>query len=129
MPEKFKNQVEMDSAVGFYDSGVAHADKGEWVQAIGDFTKVIQLNPSVPEAYFNRAVAYTKIGNLSQALADFNEILRLKPNDAVVLHNRAVVRFQLKDLEGAREDIDQVRRLEGKVNPEFVQMLSEAMGK
>jgi len=31
MPEKFKNKVEMDLAVGFYDSGVDHADKGEWV--------------------------------------------------------------------------------------------------
>jgi len=27
---KIKNQVEMDMAVGFYDSRITHADKGEW---------------------------------------------------------------------------------------------------
>ncbi len=60
MTEKFKNKVEMDLAVGFYDSGVDNADKGNFVQSIADFTKGIQLNPSVPEAYYSRGIAYKR---------------------------------------------------------------------
>jgi hypothetical protein len=29
MDKRFKNQVEMDLAVGFYDSGIKHADQGK----------------------------------------------------------------------------------------------------
>ena len=79
--EKFKNQVEKDFAVGFYDSGIDHADKGNFVQSIADFTKVIALNPSVPEAYYNRGIAYNKIGNLTQAIADFTKVVELNPDD------------------------------------------------
>ncbi len=127
MDKKFKNKVEMDMAVGFYDSGIAHADRGEWVQAIADFTKVIQLNPTVAEAYFNRAVSHTKLGNLAQALVDLTEVIKLTPNDPIALHNRAVIYLHLKDFKCSREDFVKVKRLGGKVNPEFEKMLNGAI--
>jgi Flp pilus assembly protein TadD len=127
MLKKFKNKIELGMAVGFYDSGVAHADRGEWGQAIDDFTKVVQLNPGVGEAYYNRGVAHTKIGNSTQALADFTKALELKPDDPVMLHNRAVVQYQLKNIKSAREDIEEVKRLGGRVNPEFEKMLNGAI--
>ena len=126
MSKKFQNEVEFDLAVGFYDSGIAHADQGKWVQSIADFTKVIQLNPGVSEAYYNRGVAYTKVGNLTQALADFNKAIELKPDDPVMLHNRAVVHYQLKDSKRAQDDIEKVKKLGGKVNSEFIRMLKDA---
>lgn len=82
MSEKFKNQVEMDLATGFYDSGIAHANQGNFIQSIADFTKVIQLNSSVVEAFYNRGIAYLKVRSFDQAIADFTEHIKFNPNDS-----------------------------------------------
>jgi hypothetical protein len=82
MSEKFNNQIELDLAVRFYDSGIDHADKGNYVQSIADFTKVVQLNPGVGEAYYNRGISYLKLRSLDQAIADFTEYIKLNPNDS-----------------------------------------------
>jgi tetratricopeptide (TPR) repeat protein len=129
MRQKFKNKVELNLAVGFYDSGVNHADQGNFVQSIADFTKVIQLNPHVPEAYYNRAVAYTKVGNLTEAIADFNKVIELNPANPAGYHNRAVCFYQSKEYDRAWRDVRKVEELGTKVNPEFRQMLREATGK
>ncbi len=75
----------------------AHADKGNWKQSIADFTKVIALNPSVPEAYYNRGIAYNKVGNLTEAMADFSKVIELNPDNPSGYHNRAVLYYQLKE--------------------------------
>ncbi len=129
MTEKFKNQVEMDLAVGFYDSGIDHADKGNFVQSIADFTKVITLNPSVPEAYYNRAIAYTKAGNPIEAIADFTKVIELNPANPAGYHNRAVCYYQLKEYDKAWEGVLKAEELGAKVNPEFMRMLKEVTGK
>jgi tetratricopeptide (TPR) repeat protein len=126
---KFKNKVELDLAVGFYDSGVNHADQGNFIQSIADFTKVIALNPSVPEAYYNRAIAYTKVGNPIEAIADFTKVIELNPTNPAGYHNRAVCYFQLKENDKAWEGIRKAEELGAKVNPEFIQMLKEAARK
>jgi tetratricopeptide (TPR) repeat protein len=127
--EKFKNKVEMDLAVCFYDSGIDHADQGNFIQSIADFTKVIQLNPSVPEAYYNRGIAYYKAGNLVLAIADFTKVIELNPTNPATYHNRAVMYYQLKEFDRAWGDVRKAEELGAKVNPEFIQMLKEATGK
>jgi len=81
MDRKFKNKVEMDLAVGFYNSGVNHADQGNLVLAIADFTKVIELDPQMIQAYINRASVYKKQKNYVQAIADYNKLLEKNPQD------------------------------------------------
>ena len=129
MDKRFKNKVELDMAVGFYDSGVNYADQGNFIQAIADFTKVIQLNPSVPEAYYNRAIAYTKVGNPIEAIADFTKVIELNHDNPAGYHNRAVCFYQLNEYAKAWVDVRKVEELGAKANPEFIHMLNKAMGK
>ncbi|MGZ3614108.1 MAG: tetratricopeptide repeat protein, partial [Syntrophales bacterium] len=39
-------------------------------QAIGDYDKAIELNPTYAEAYNNRGTAYWSLGNLRKAIED-----------------------------------------------------------
>ncbi len=128
MDKRFKNKVELELAVGFYDSGVAHADQGNFVQSIADFTKVIVLNPNVPEVYYNRAIAYTKVGNLVQAIEDFTKVIELNPNNPAGYHNRAVCLYHLKEYDRAWGDVRKAEELGAKGNPELIQMLKKATG-
>jgi len=47
--------------VGLYDSGVNYIDQGNFIQAIADFIKVIELNPTNPAGYHNRAVCFYQL--------------------------------------------------------------------
>jgi tetratricopeptide (TPR) repeat protein len=129
MDKRFKNKVELEMAVGFYDSGVNHADQGDFVQSIADFTKVIQLNPSVPEVYYNRAIAYTKLGNMTEAIADFTKVIELNPTNPAGYHNRAVCYYHLKEYTKAWGDVHKAEELGAKVNQEFIKMLKGATEK
>ena len=51
--------------------GIAYGQKGDFVRAIADFDKAIEVEPDDAEAYRNRAVAYRIKGDLAKAIADY----------------------------------------------------------
>jgi Flp pilus assembly protein TadD len=63
--------------------------KGDFDEAITDYTDAIRLKADFSEAYNNRGLAYSNKGEFEKAIADLNEAIRLKPNDAVAYCNRA----------------------------------------
>lgn len=66
----------MNSLVDFYNNkGVEEADKGNFVQALKYFNKVLELDPMNKIALFNRATIEMDIDKLIEAKKDF---LKLK---------------------------------------------------
>ena len=51
--------------------------KGDYDQAIADYTQAIRIDPKYTEAYNNRGIAYRKKGNDAKANLDFAEAKRL----------------------------------------------------
>ena len=64
-----------------YRSGVAHKGRGEYREAITDFTKFLDFNPSYTKAYYHRAYTYLYIRDFRNAQRDFQNILDLEPNN------------------------------------------------
>lgn len=72
-------------------------------QAIQDFTKAIELNPSHAESYGGRSKAYG-IENIQLAINDANKALQLNPNLLEVLEIRSFLHCRQGNLELAEKD-------------------------
>lgn len=57
--------------------GLALCDLGRGAEAVGDFSRVIQLEPSIPGYFDNRARALRDAGRYSEALADSDYAIRM----------------------------------------------------
>ncbi|HNW43726.1 MAG TPA: tetratricopeptide repeat protein [Elusimicrobiales bacterium] len=67
---------------GYAARGFENAGKGNYDEAIVNYSKVIELDPSKAAAYSLRGSAYSKIGEYEQAIADYSKALALDPGDA-----------------------------------------------
>ncbi len=47
---------------------------------ITNFTKIIELDPKLPQAYFNRGISFRSKGSDDLAIADFTKAIELKPD-------------------------------------------------
>jgi tetratricopeptide (TPR) repeat protein len=74
----------------YNNRGVAYNDRGNFLQAIADYTKAIAISPEYAEAYYNRGNAYGKQGNVSQAIADYTRAIAISPEYATVYNNRGL---------------------------------------
>jgi tetratricopeptide (TPR) repeat protein len=77
-------------------------------EAIADYTRVIQLEPSHNRAYFNRGLIFATINKDEQALADFARVAQANPEDGqahfylgMIHYNHGHLREALPHLERA----------------------------
>ena len=76
------------TAEDYLNRGIDNFDKGNYSEAITDFTKAIEINPDYSLAYFNRGLAYAEIDNFSQACSDWQKAYQLGYKDALELINK-----------------------------------------
>ncbi len=50
------------------------------VQAIGDYSQAISLEPENATIWYNRGNAHSETGDLERALADYKQAIELDPN-------------------------------------------------
>lgn len=93
----------MARAKEYYDRAMVYFSKGQYDQAIADFSEAIRLNPRDAYAYCNRGIAYGQTGfkydsekydsryafRNSQRFRDFSEAIRLDPDCARAYKERA----------------------------------------
>ena len=82
-------------------------NKGDFQQAIRDYTQAIALNPNNAGLYGLRGLAYYDVKDYSSAIRDFNQAIALNPNDAYAYGNRGVIYSKLKDYSSAIRDLTQ----------------------
>lgn len=80
-------QETSDKALAFLLRGTAYLQKGDFDQAIADYTKALQQDVTVAAnySYYNLAVAYLQAGDFDQAIVNFKEALRVNPADKEAL--------------------------------------------
>ncbi len=81
-------------------------DMGRTQDAIADYSRAIQLDPTFAEAYINRGAALGKSRQNDLALADFNKGVELKPEAANGYFNRSIAYSEMNKFDLAVRDYD-----------------------
>lgn len=68
------------TARDFFERGNVYYGRGQYQQAIDDYTRAIQLSPSLSPAYYNRGLVYMQLGFFELAVTEFSTVIDLDPN-------------------------------------------------
>ena len=82
---------------------------------ITTFSKKIEVNPSMEEAYINRAFLYFLLGNNEAAITDYDTLIKLNPNNEDFYLNRGY----LKHISNKREEALKDYNMALKINPDY----------
>ena len=100
----------------------------QYEKALADFTKAIDLNPKLAEAWYNRGRAHSDLGQLDKAITDFSRAIELAPMLVEAWHNRAAAYLNLHQLDKAVVDYAEALRLDAK-NVEVLNSLAWLLAK
>ena len=114
------NYSTAESATEAFNKGDEYLKQGNYDQAISDYTKAIEINPT-DGAYNNRGNAYLNKGNLAQAISDYNQAIGINPNDAIAYYNRGNVYFKQGNYDQAISDYTQAIG----INPNYADAYKE----
>ncbi|RLB23007.1 MAG: hypothetical protein DRG73_06020 [Deltaproteobacteria bacterium] len=78
----------------YYRIGLTEYEKGNYRQAIENYTKGIESNPDDASLYNNRGLAYYSFEQYDKAISDFNKAIELKPDFADAYYNRGLAYFR-----------------------------------
>jgi tetratricopeptide (TPR) repeat protein len=106
----------------FYVSAANKKEKEDYVGAITDYTKAIQLDPKFAKAYNERGLAYQILKQNKNALADFDRAIQIKPDFAEAYSNRSIF-YQNSNLPKAIADAKQLVALKPQ-DPQSYYLLS-----
>jgi tetratricopeptide (TPR) repeat protein len=96
-------------AAGYGNACIALGRPAEGVTA---FTRALELDEGLAQAYKDRALCLYDVGRHQEALSDFDHYLAQRPADADGLVNRSSLRDDLGDQLGALADLEEALRLQ-----------------
>ena len=102
------------TAQDYFEQGDSDYEQGNCAKAIADYTRAIELNPDLAEAYNNRAYIYMVMKDYAMALPDLDRALQLRPNYVNALMNRGDIYNYYYEInyERAVADYDRVLRID-----------------
>jgi tetratricopeptide (TPR) repeat protein len=99
----------------YFDQGYIYAAKGSLDQALINYTKAIELDPTLPDAYNNRGNIYDDQKQYDLAIADYNRAIELRPDYVEAYNNRGNAYTGKGDHERAIADYNKAVEL----NPDY----------
>jgi tetratricopeptide (TPR) repeat protein len=96
--------LEAETCSAYLHRGQLHYSLGQEEDAIADFTRALELDPTNEDVYLARSVALQTNGQLARARADLDRVIELVPHFGTGWSNRACLRIEQSDFEGALSD-------------------------
>jgi tetratricopeptide (TPR) repeat protein len=109
-PPQKPDRSEKPEARACHERGVARYHKEEFSEAVAEFTRAIELDPSIAWAFNDRGLAHLQRGDLESALADLTRGLSLDPAPAWAWHGRGCVHSRMNRKEAAVKDFTEAIR-------------------
>ncbi len=90
----------------YNNRGNSYGQMGNYLFALFDYNKAIELDKKLVESYLNRANVQTLLGNFSDAVADLNKVLLLNPKLYEANYQRGLIfLLDLEQFEAAEKDL------------------------
>ena len=109
----------------FYNQAVMLIQKEKYTEAIVDFKKAIHLKPDYLNAIIGLGAMYQNIGEYGQSIEEYKKALALDPEHSGTHNNIAILYYTVKKNKLAIEHADRAIALGFKVQPAFLEELSQ----
>ncbi|MEH2074205.1 MAG: tetratricopeptide repeat protein, partial [Nostoc sp.] len=86
-------------------------EKGEYPNAIANYTKALKVKSSDIDLYYKRGLAHYQLGDYEAAIADYSQAIYININDAKSYNKRGLALSQLGRLEEAINDYTEAIRI------------------
>jgi len=118
-------QMRSDStgAEFYLNQGMDYGKKGQYDEAISDFTKAIEIDPRSAEAYAKRGWAYSAKNQFDKAISDLNKALEINPKFAGAYAIRGLAYFSKNEIEKAWNDINKAQEMGLKIDTATLDMV------
>jgi tetratricopeptide (TPR) repeat protein len=90
----------------YFSIAEKNIENRQFDQAVINYTKAININPSNSDYLVSRGIAYNYIGDYYKAITDFTRALEIKPKDLYAYLNSSIAKNNLGDYKGALVDVD-----------------------
>ena len=101
-------------ATTYFLRGGSYRFKGDYTNAISDFTNAIRIKPDGVSFYLVRGLTYFSVGETSAGLADYDAALRLKPELGQSYENRGLAYALAGQFDKAAADYDTAIRIKSR---------------
>jgi tetratricopeptide (TPR) repeat protein len=95
----------------FYYKGVVNKIIGDTLSAIFNYTRALELDKSIYNAYFERGECFYKKKDFGNAIKDFNKIIELQPQERIVYYYRGISFFKLDKKKESCKDLTRAMEL------------------
>ncbi len=99
------------SAEEYISHGIKAAQRGQYPEAIEDFSKAIELRQDYPGAYYFRGLTYGRQGEHKRAMEDLTKAIELDSNYPDAHYFCGIAYLHLKEWEKAKEFLTAARNM------------------
>ena len=103
--------TDSDDKLALLARGSVYLKMGNTENAIGDFSRTLQIDPSHPKAYHLRGLAREMAGDDDQALKDLNKAIDIDSEYGAAYYSRATLLTKMGQEDSALEDMKMVNHL------------------
>jgi tetratricopeptide (TPR) repeat protein len=96
-------------AAVYDDRAEVHRCRGDYLEALADGDRAIELNPGFSDAYFRRGLTYAEVGDLELAMLDYTTTIDLDPKHVNAYIQRSWIYFRQKEYQLAQADCQAVQ--------------------
>lgn len=93
------------------EDGLGKVAKGDFEAAVEKFSKAIEAQPDMLDAYSFRGNAYSDLGQYQRALTDLDYVLQRSPDHHSAYYNRSIARMALGEKDLALTDLNRAIEL------------------
>jgi tetratricopeptide (TPR) repeat protein len=99
-----EGQEQILDAIAYFERGKCYEKQGKYPEALEDFNKSLQLDPTNGGIYYERAVCKAQLGDFDGSLEDYSKAIEADKMAAESYNNRGLIKLQLVDYEGSISD-------------------------